>query len=47
MSGIVTLSRIIGAQSRAALIESNIGVLKDLLLARFLPLVKKSRTPRK
>jgi AcrR family transcriptional regulator len=47
MSGIVTFSRIIGAQSQAALIESNIGVLKDLLLARFLPLVKKSRAPRK
>lgn len=47
MSGIVTFSRIIEPQSQAALIESNIGVLKDLLLARFLPLVKKSRAQRK
>jgi AcrR family transcriptional regulator len=47
MSGIVTFSRIIETQSQAALIESNIGVLKDLLLARFPPLVKKSRSQRK
>lgn len=47
MSGIVTFSRIIEPQSQAALIESNLGVLKDLLSARFLPLVKKQSARRK
>ncbi len=47
MSGITTFARITGPATQDALIESNLDVLKELLLSRFLPVAKSSRSRRK
>jgi AcrR family transcriptional regulator len=47
MSGITTFARITGPESQAALIESNLGSLKELLFSRFLRVEKSSRSGRK
>ena len=47
MSGIVTFSRIIEEESQLALIESSLGVLKELLLARFSSVQAKPKSPSK
>ena len=47
MSGITTFARITGPETQAALIESNLGALKELLYSRFLRVAKSSRSRRK
>ncbi len=46
MSGITTFARITGPETQAALIESNLGALKELLFSRFLRVAKSSRSLR-
>jgi hypothetical protein len=47
MSGITTFARITGPETQAALIESNLGALKELLYSRFLRVAKSSKSRRK
>jgi AcrR family transcriptional regulator len=47
MSGITTFARITGPKTEAALIESNLGALKELLYSRFLRVGKSPRQKRK
>jgi len=47
MSGIVTFARITDETDRVTLVESSLGVLKELLVARFLPEQGKPRARRK
>jgi AcrR family transcriptional regulator len=47
MSGITTFARITGPATQVALIESNLGALKELLYSRFLRVAKSSKSRRK
>lgn len=47
MSGIATFGRIVGPENQAALIDSNLGALKELLYSRFLRVEKKPQPRRK
>lgn len=46
MSGIATFGRIIGAENQAALDDSNLGALKELLYSRFLRVAQSPRKKR-